>query len=155
MQATFKAQIVSAKENMKQLILVFLFSAVFFGGKAASSDTAFVDYETFRRLSKREIKERFGTDDAARGIIRDHYRGKTEGWGWSIPALVGNGAGVYFSILASNATNGMGSTVGLVLAIGSFGVGLISTYLFLKRVVFRGQPSKEKLYKRLREHHSF
>jgi hypothetical protein len=69
LQATFKAQIVSAKENMKQLILVFLFSAVFFGGKAASSDTAFVDYETFRRLSKREIKERFGTDDAARGII--------------------------------------------------------------------------------------
>src|SRR5688500_16773408 len=103
---------------MKQALFVVILSVAFLNVKAATSDTTFIDYESFSRLSKREIKQRFGTDDAARGIIRDHYRGKSEGWGWSIPALIGNSAGVYFSILAANATNGMASTVGLVLAIG-------------------------------------
>jgi hypothetical protein len=152
-EATFDGLVVSlSKPTMRTLTFLLAFCCIAQFTSASFADTSFISYNDFQKLSKREIKKQFGTDEQSKTIINNFYQAKHKGLGWLIPAVILNGGGTYFAILGANATNGMGGVVGLVLAITLFIPGLISLYLFLKRFVFGYKPSKERLYNSLKEH---
>jgi hypothetical protein len=103
---------------MHKLLLAALLNLSFIVSNAAFlKDTTFISYEDFSRLSKNDIKQRFGKDDESKRLITDYYKHNRKGLKklWGIIPLTAIGS--YFAVIGSNATNGMGSTVGLVLAI--------------------------------------
>jgi hypothetical protein len=103
---------------MHKLLLAALLNLFFIVSNAAFlKDTTFISYEDFSRLSKNDIKQRFGKDDESKRLITDYYKHNRKGLKklWGIIPLTAIGS--YFAVIGSNATNGMGGTVGLVLAI--------------------------------------
>jgi hypothetical protein len=103
---------------MHKLLLAALLNLFFIVSNAAFlKDTTFISYEDFSRLSKNDIKQRFGKDDESKRLITDYYKHNRKGLKklWGIIPLTAIGS--YFAVIGTNATNGMGSTVGLVLAI--------------------------------------
>lgn len=102
---------------MHKLLLTALLTISFVANATLPKDTAFISYEEFSGLSKKEITERFGKDDESYKIIKDHYKHNRKPLKklWGIIPLTAIGS--YFAAVGANATNGMGSTVGLVLAI--------------------------------------
>lgn len=137
---------------MKITLIVCCMLFAFAANASFVSDTGFISYEVFLKLSKKEIKKQFGSGKPAT-IIKEHYHQERSGLWWLVPTVIFNGGGTYFAILSANAGNGMGSMVGLVLSIILFIPGLISTFFFL-RYLFRKKPSKENLYKMLRQYHT-
>src|SRR4051794_26347763 len=103
---------------MHKFVIAALLSCFLNNSNAAFlKDTSFISYKEFSALSKKQIKQQFGTDDESKQIIHNYYKpeGRKLKLLWGIIPLTA--IGTYFAIIGANATNGMGGTVGLVLAI--------------------------------------
>ncbi len=137
--------------------LLAAFMVIFFIGadvKAAFvKDTSFVSYQYFSGLSKKKIEKEFGKDENSRLIIKTHYKQKNKGLGILFGLIPLTAIGTYFAQLAANATNGMGSTVGLILALAFLIPALFVLTIFLKDYVFRKKNSKEDLYEQLKKYY--
>jgi len=138
---------------MRILSFVLLFCTSFLFSKAAFiKDTSFITYKEFSHLSKKEIIEQFYKDDDSKIIINNYYKHKRRGTGLLFGIVPLTAIGIYFANLSANATNGMGSTVGLVLAILFLLPALILTIKFLFGFVFKKKPSKLFFYNELKEY---
>lgn len=139
---------------MHKLFLSALLSLSFLVSNAAFlKDTTFISYKEFSHLSKKEIKQRFGKDNVSQKIITDYYKHNRKGLKllWGIIPLTAIGS--YFATISGNAANGMGSTVGLVLAI-LFLLPASILLIALLISLFNGEKghSKKLLYEKLQQY---
>ena len=139
---------------MHRFILTVLISLCFVSAQATfPQDTSFIRYNAFSHLSKKEVKQQFGKDEASRTIIQNHYRHNRNPLNKLYAVIPLTAMGTYFAILAGSATNGMGSVVLLVLAL----IFLLPALAFLLTLVIElisGKSSKHKarLYEKLKHY---
>jgi uncharacterized membrane protein (DUF485 family) len=137
---------------MYKLLLAALFSlSAIMASAAFSKDTSFTSYKEFAQLSKKEVKQQFGKDEQSKKIINTYYKKNRQGLQllWGIVPLTG--IGTYFAILSANASNGMGSTVGLVLAILFLLPAFILTIIMVASLLGRKNDYlKKRFYEELK-----
>lgn len=139
---------------MHKSILASLLSLSFFASPAAFlKDTTFISYKEFSHLSKKEIKQRFGKDDDSHRLISSYYKHKRKPLKmlWGIIPLTALGS--YFATVSANATNGMGSSVGLVLAVLFLLPAAVLLIALLRSLLHRRKGyAKKLLYEELKQY---
>ena len=139
---------------MQKLFLAVLinFSFVILHG-ASFQDTTFIGYNAFSKLRKKEIKQQFAIDKQSEKIISNYYKHNRNALKSLLAIIPLTTIGTYFAIWAAKATNGMASTVSLVLAIlFLLPASILLLYLFVSLASRKRRLSKKLLYEELKQY---